>query len=115
MGHLASNQVDKVRQKLVETRVGADRGKGRSAESGFLFVGVIVENRRLDLIEIQGKLFTNDVLDERSERYIVVACEGGQGGVGAGSFGKEVFGGGLGCGGVLRYGRLDAFDGEPMG
>ena len=54
------------------------------------------------------------MFDLRLEANVVVAREGGEGGVDVGAFGDELLGSSFGCGWVLRYRGLNTFDGEPM-
>lgn len=84
------------------------------SEANDLVVGIVVEDSRLDLLEVQDQLFTDDVLDGWL-RGAVVSGEGRESGIGAGTLGEEVLGSGLGAGGVLGDGRLDTLNGEPMG
>lgn len=80
---LIRNEVDKVGEELVEAWVGADGLQGGHAQSGLFFIGVIVEDGGLDLVEVEDKLFADDVLNGWSEGDIVIAGEGSQGRVGA--------------------------------
>lgn len=69
----------------------------------------------MDLVEVENKLFRDDVLNMRSEGDIVVACERGKRRVGAGALGNELLRAGFGGGRVLGNAGLDAFDSEPVG
>lgn len=99
----------------MKTGVGADGVQGRGAQTRLLFVGIVVKDGGLDFIEVEDEFLADDVLDRGAEGDVVVAGQGGHGGVGAGTLGQQVFGGGLACGGVLGDGGLDAVDCEPVG
>lgn len=80
-----------------------------------LVCGVVIKDGRLNLIEVQHELLRDDVLNMRSEGDIIVACEGGEGRVCAGSLGDELLRASFGGGRILRDTWLDAFYGKPVG
>lgn len=57
------DEVDKVRDELVQAWVVADRAEGGLAQADDFFVGVVVENGGLDLVKVQDELLADDVLD----------------------------------------------------
>jgi hypothetical protein len=99
----------------VQTGIRADRLQRSGTETYLLLVWVLVEDGGLDLVKVENEFFRDDVLDGRSERDIVVACQGGEGRVRAWALGEQLFGGCLGRGRVLGNGGLDAFYCEPVG
>ena len=98
----------------MQTGVGADRVQSGGAQAGFFFVRVVVHDGCLHFVEVEDQLLADDVLDGRPEGDVVVTRQSGHGGVGAGTLGEKVFGGGLAGRGVLGDRGLDAVDCEPV-
>jgi hypothetical protein len=63
MGDLVGDEVDKIWQQLVQSWVRTDRFQRSSAESHLLLVRIVIQNGRLDLVEVEDQLLGDDVLN----------------------------------------------------
>ena len=107
---LFSDELHKVGDQLVQARITAEAGEGSNA---VLVVG-FVEEDFADLLEVELEFFGEDMLDLGFDSDIVVAANGREVGICARAFGDEVLVPGVGGGGVLGNGGLDALDRQPV-
>ena len=59
------DEVDEVRHKLMQTWIVSDGPQGSLPQPDHLLIRVIVENRCLDLVEVQNQLLADNVLHRR--------------------------------------------------
>lgn len=65
-------------------------------------------------VEVQLQLLRYDMLDQRLDGNVVIAVDGSEVRIGARALGQQVLMPGIGRGGVLRDGWLNAFEREPV-
>lgn len=107
VGDLFGDELNKVRDQLVQSWVGSQARKGGSA----ILIVRLIEDGTANALKVELKLLGEDVLNEGLDCDIVIAGEGCEG---VGTLREEVLGT-LICGcRVLGNGWLNALDREPV-
>ncbi len=110
VGNLLRNELNEVGDQLVETRVIPETG----ICGGSVLFACFIQECTADLLEVQLQLLGQNVLDGRFHRHLASATHRSKCGVGVGSLRDQLEVARIGGSGVLRNGRLDTFDGEPV-
>ena len=114
MGNFFGDELHEVGDELVEAGIVTQGGEAGGAVFGLGGFGGGGEDGAADFLEVELEFFGENVFDLGAGSGRRGVGKGGEAGV-RGIFWEEVEGARVACAGVLGDGRLDAFDGEPVG
>ena len=103
-------ELDKIWYQLMQPGISRNAGERRHP----VLIVVFVKQCATDPLKVPLEFHREDMSHQRLESNVVIAAHSGQGGIRVWTFGCELLIPRLGCRGILRYGRLDTLDGEPV-
>ena len=110
MGDFFGDELHKVGDQLMETRVASNAGEGGDSKLIICFI----EQGTANFFKVELQLFREDMFDQRLHGDVVVAADSSNVGVCTGAFGSQFLVSGVGCGGILGYRGLYTLYSEPM-